>query len=204
MVALVVLAGIIFAECGLLLGFFLPGDSLLFTAGLLVGGERQARTIRSGWCALVLARRSRSSGNLTGYGIGRAAGPPPVRPARLSALPRRIRREDAEPSSTGTAAWPSFWRASCRSCARSSPPWRASRAWTSARFAFFSGIGAVLWAAGVTVLGYYLGRIGWIARNVEPILLVRAAVSVLPIFVEFLRKRRAPGDQLPEPAQVGD
>src|SRR3954471_2522228 len=68
---LVGMMAILFAECGLLVGFFLPGDSLLFTAGLLVAGGRVAPL----WLVLLLLPVAAVAGNLIGYWIGRTAGP---------------------------------------------------------------------------------------------------------------------------------
>ncbi|MDQ3105600.1 MAG: VTT domain-containing protein, partial [Actinomycetota bacterium] len=63
---------IVFAECGLLLGFFLPGDSLLFTAGLLVTTGALDQPL---WLVCLLIVLAAIAGNLTGYAIGRKAGP---------------------------------------------------------------------------------------------------------------------------------
>src|SRR6185312_12826994 len=62
---------VLFAECGLLVGFFLPGDSLLFTAGLLVAGGLVAPL----WLVLLLLPVAAVAGNLVGWWIGRKAGP---------------------------------------------------------------------------------------------------------------------------------
>ena len=70
--ALVGLALIIFAECGLLLGFFLPGDSLLFTAGLFVAEGAIGTPL---WAVCLLLVGAAVLGNATGYWIGRSAGP---------------------------------------------------------------------------------------------------------------------------------
>ena len=68
---LIGIMAILFAECGLLVGFFLPGDSLLFTAGLLVAGGLVAPL----WVLLVLLPIAAVAGNLVGWWIGRTAGP---------------------------------------------------------------------------------------------------------------------------------
>src|SRR5512139_3215391 len=70
--ALAVLCLIIFAECGLLLGFFLPGDSLLFTAGLFVAAGSIATPL---WLVCLLASVCAFAGNVAGYWIGAKAGP---------------------------------------------------------------------------------------------------------------------------------
>src|SRR4051794_34028636 len=68
---LIGIMAVLFAECGLLVGFFLPRDSLLFTAGLLAAEGLIAPL----WVLLVALPLAAVAGNLVGYGIGRAAGP---------------------------------------------------------------------------------------------------------------------------------
>ena len=68
---LIGIMAILFAECGLLVGFFLPGDLLLFTAGLLVAGGRIAPL----WVVLLLLPVAAIAGNLVGWWMGRKAGP---------------------------------------------------------------------------------------------------------------------------------
>src|SRR6266540_3029369 len=62
----------VFAECGLLIGFFLPGDSLLFTAGLLVAEDLLTQPL---WLVCMLISVAAVAGNQAGYAIGRRAGP---------------------------------------------------------------------------------------------------------------------------------
>jgi membrane-associated protein len=63
------------------------------------------------------------------------------------------------------------------------------------RYFTYSVIGGVVWAAGVTVLGFWLGQFAFVRANIELILILIVALSVLPIFVELLRARRKPGRQ---------
>src|SRR5664279_5624207 len=63
---------VIFAECGLLVGFFLPGDSLLFTVGLLIGRGDIHHPL---WLACLVMTVAAFVGNVVGYEIGRASGP---------------------------------------------------------------------------------------------------------------------------------
>ena len=67
---------IIFAECGLLVGFFLPGDTLLFSAGLLIAINDPSINLPPLWVLLVALPLAAITGNLVGYWIGRKAGPP--------------------------------------------------------------------------------------------------------------------------------
>ncbi|HEY9473782.1 MAG TPA: VTT domain-containing protein [Mycobacteriales bacterium] len=177
---------IIFAECGLLVGFFLPGDSLLFTAGLLV--SQQVFDIPL-WALLVLVPAAAVAGNLVGYWIGLRAGP------RIFDKPesRLFRREYVERSTAFFERYGPFTIL----LARFVPIVRtfatvmagASRMRFST-YAVYSLVGGVLWGAGVTTLGFYLGQIAFIRDNVEAILVAIVVLSVVPVILELLRARR--------------
>ena len=176
---------VIFAETGLLVGFFLPGDSLLFTVGLLIS---QGSIKEPLWLACVLLSLAAFAGNLVGYEIGRAAGPP------IFSRPdsRLFRREYVDK----TVAFFDKYGPRAIVLARFVPIVRTFITVTAGvgrmdrrRFLTYSGIGGVAWAAGVTVLGSLLGRITFVQKNIEIILLAIVAVSVVPIAIEFLRDR---------------
>jgi membrane-associated protein len=103
---------IIFAETGLLVGFFLPGDSLLFTAGLVSAGGLAGVTLAPLWVLLILLPLVAIAGNLVGYWIGYRAGP-------------------AVFNRPNSRLFKACWPASCRSSAPSPPSWPAPRGWTS-------------------------------------------------------------------------
>jgi membrane-associated protein len=176
---------IIFAETGLLIGFFLPGDSLLFTAGLLVAGGLVAPL----WVVLLLLSIAAVLGNLAGYWIGRKAGP-----AVFNKPDSRLFKAEYVDRSQAF-----FDRNGARTIvlARFVPVVRtfatvmagASRM-DFRRFTLYSVIGGVLWAAGVTLLGYWLGQIAVVRDHVELFILGIVAVSLIPVAVEFLRARR--------------
>lgn len=177
---------IIFAECGLLVGFFLPGDSLLFTAGLLVSQDVVTLPL---WSLLVLVPVAAIAGNLVGYWIGRRAGPVIFdRPDS-----RLFRREYVERSHAFFEKYGPFTIL----LARFVPIVRtfatvmagASRMRFST-YAVYSMVGGLLWGAGVTTLGYYLGQIAFIRNNVEAILVAIVLLSVIPVVVELIRARR--------------
>ncbi|MDP3971371.1 MAG: DedA family protein, partial [Candidatus Nanopelagicales bacterium] len=58
------------------------------------------------------------------------------------------------------------------------------------KFATFSAIGAVLWAGGVTLLGYFLGNVPLVRDNLEAALILIVLISIIPIVIEYLRHRR--------------
>ncbi len=178
--------GIIFAECGLLIGFFMPGDSLLFIVGMFVARDTIPQPLAVACVGLVIAA---VTGNLVGYWIGRKAGP--------SIFRRPDSRLFKQTYVDKTHEF--FDRHGSRAIvlARFVPIVRTFITVTAgvarmpfARYAVYSSIGGVLWAAGVTILGYYLGQIAFIRDHVEIILLIVVLISVIPMGFEFLRVRR--------------
>ena len=188
-----VAAAIIFAETGLLVGFFLPGDTFLFTIGLLVGTGVVGMPL---WAACALLALAALVGNIVGYEIGRAAGPAIFR-REDSAL---FKHENVERAS----AFFERWGAPAVTLARFVPIVRTFITVVAGvarmdrrRYFFFSTIGAVLWAGGVTVLGYFLGsvpfvhdHVGTIFLIVEVVLVAVVVLSVAPILIETVRRRR--------------
>jgi membrane-associated protein len=183
---------IVFAECGLLIGFFLPGDSLLFTAGLLSAGGVAGITIAPLWVLLVLIPIAALAGNLVGYWIGYRAGP-----AVFNKPDSRLFKAEYVEKAHGF-----FERYGARTIllARFVPIVRtfatvmAGASRMNLRvYAVYSVLGAVLWGAGVTALGHWLGRVDVIKNNIELIALLIVAVSLVPVAIEFLRARRKRG-----------
>jgi membrane-associated protein len=184
--ALLGILAIVFAECGLLVGFFLPGDSLLFTAGLLVASGFLDYSI---WLVCVLIAVAAAAGNLTGYWIGRTFGP------RVLDRPdgRLFRREYV----TRTQAFFDKYGGRAIVLARFVPIVRTfitvmagAVRMSFGAFAAYSALGAVLWGVGVTILGYYLGNVEIIKNHIEIFLLGFVLLSVLPIVWELWRTRR--------------
>ena len=176
---------VIFAECGLLVGFLLPGDSLLFTVGLLINTGVIDQPL---WLACLVLGGAAFAGNVVGYEIGRAAGPTVFRGRGSRVFKQQYVDKTVE----------FFDKCGARAIvlARFVPIVRTFITVIAGvgrmdrrRFMFYSGIGALLWAVGVTVLGYLLGGIDFIANNVEVILVVIVLVSVVPAGFEFLRER---------------
>jgi membrane-associated protein len=182
-----VVCAFLFVETGLLVGFFLPGDSLLFTAGLLVA----TGTVHVNILLLAAAAFAAAfAGDQTGYLIGRKAGPAVFRKEDS----RFMKREYVD------KAHGFFEKYGRRSVvlARFVPivrtflPVTAGVARMSYRaFIIFNAIGALLWGVGVTLLGYWLGRYGWIGANIDLIFIVIVLVSFIPIGIELLKNRKA-------------
>ena len=184
--ALVGLALIIFAECGLLLGFFLPGDSLLFTAGLFVASGAIRTPL---WVVCLLLVAAAVLGNATGYWIGRSAGPAVFdKPQSRLFKPHHVAKTQEFFDRYGNRAivlgrFVPIVRTFITVMAgvgRMEPR----------RYLTYSFIGGVAWAAGVTVLGYWLGQFAFVKANIELILIAIVFISVLPVIIEVVRARR--------------
>ena len=176
---------IIFAECGLLIGFFLPGDSLLFTAGLLV---RQGVLEQPIWLVCVLITVAAILGNQVGYYIGRKAGP-----AVFSRPDSRLFKQEYVDKSY---AFFDKYGARAIVLARFVPIVRTFITVTAGaggmdyrRYTTYTVIGGVLWGTGVTLLGYALGSVALVSEHIELILIGIVALSLLPVAVELVRKR---------------
>ncbi|MDP1876610.1 MAG: VTT domain-containing protein [Actinomycetota bacterium] len=185
-IAFWVVLGIIFAECGLLIGFFLPGDSLLFLTGLFIASGAISINI---WLGVTLLFIAAFVGNLTGYWIGYKAGP-----ALFNKPESKIFRQEYVDKTNHF-----FNRYGGRAIimARFVPIVRTFITAVAGigrmdfgRYALFSAIGALLWAVGVTLAGYFLGTIPFVEQNIELILILVVFVSIVPMIFEFVRHRR--------------
>jgi membrane-associated protein len=184
--ALAVLCLIVFAECGLLVGFFLPGDSLLFTAGLFVASGAIATPL---WIVCVLVTVCAFAGNVCGYWIGAKAGP------TLFSKPdsKLFRKEYVDK----THEFFDKYGARAIVMARFVPIVRTFITAMAGvgrmdpkRYFAYSAIGGVAWASGVTVLGYFLGQISFVHNNIELMLILIVLISFIPIVIEVVKARR--------------
>ena len=193
---------VVFAESGLLIGFFLPGDSLLFTAGLLITAGTLDFPL---WAAVALICAAAILGDQAGYLFGKKVGPSLfTRPdSRLFKQENVVKAheffEKYGPKSLVLARFVPIVRTFTPIIAGVSGMRYRS-------FLTFNIIGGVLWGAGVTLLGSWLGNVEFVHKNVEAILILIVLVSVIPIAIEFLRARskaKKEAAQAPEELPTG-
>lgn len=184
--ALIGVCFIIFAECGLLFGFFLPGDSLLFVAGLFTAGPAIDAPI---WLVCLLVTVCAFAGNAVGYWIGHKAGP-----ALFNKPDSKLFKSEHVDK---THEFFEKYGARAIILARFVPIVRtfitaiAGVGQMDARkFLGYSAIGGVLWASGMTLLGYFLGQIEIIKNNLEAMAVLIVIISVIPIVIEYVKARR--------------
>lgn len=175
---------IVFAESGLFA--FLPGDSLLFTAGLFVASGTISQPL---WLVCTLIVAAAILGDQVGYMIGKVFGP------KIFNRPnsRLFKRENLDaahdfmekhgPKAIVLARFVPIIRTFA-------PMVAGATAMKYRTFLMFNVIGGVLWGAGVTVLGHQLGQFEVIKKNVEPIFIGIVLISVIPVIFEVLKSRK--------------
>lgn len=178
------LTAIVFAETGLLVGFFLPGDSLLFTAGVLVGtGDLNVVLLVTLLAAAAIA------GDTVGYWIGRTTGP------------RIFTREKSLFFARDHLLWTKeFYErhggktiilARFVPIARTFAPVVAGVAQMQyRRFVAYNVFGGAGWVVSLTLLGWGLAQFEWIRKHIDLVVVAIIFISILPGLVEVIRARR--------------
>lgn len=177
---------IVFVETGLLVGFFLPGDSLLFTTGLLVATDVIQTPI---WVVAPVIGIAAFIGDQVGYNIGRVSGP------KVFSRPnsRFFRQEYVDKTNSYFERYGGRTIVLARfvPIVRTFAPVVAGVAKMPYKtFVTYNIVGALLWGVGVTMLGYFLGQLEFIRQNIEFVLIAIVVISFIPIFIELWRHRR--------------
>lgn len=178
------LFGIVFAESGLFVGFFLPGDSLLFTAGFLA-----SQGFLNIWILAPLAFIAAILGDNFGYAFGRRVGHAIFTRERSLFFHKEYleRARIFYEAHGGKAIVLARFLPVIRTFA---PILAGVGRMRYSTFLFYNVIGAVLWAIGLTFLGFYLGNaIPNIDRYLVPIVLVIVIISSLPTLLHLVRHR---------------
>ncbi len=179
------LVGIVFSETGLMVGFFLPGDSLLFIAGFVAGMGH----LKLGWL-FVLLPAAALVGDSLGYWIGSKAGAAIYQREETRFFKKKhlLRtREFYEKHGGKTIILAKFVP-----IVRTFAPVVAGVAQMNyRRFLTFDVFGAFGWVISMTSLGYFLGSILWVQKNLEKMVLLVILLSLLPIFIEYWKSRRS-------------
>jgi len=197
--ALWVVALIVFAECGLF--SLLPGDSLLFTVGMFIAGGlaggapaiHYGNRVQTLAIACVVLTIAAVLGNISGYYLGRLIGPPLFKPRH------GFMGKVFDPKYVAlTHDFFDKYGSKALILARFVPMVRTFVTLVAGvgkmdfkRFITYTAIGGVLWACGVTILGFFLGQVQFVKDNLEAAILLIVVVSIVPMIVEyFLAKKR--------------
>ena len=176
---------IVFIECGLLFPI-LPGDSLLFAVGLFIA---QGTIHMPLWLACVILTAAAFLGNVSGYYIGRALGTSLFQNPNARVLKPKYIEQTHEffdrygPRALVMARFVPIVRTFITIVAgagRMDPK----------KFFLWTGIGAVIWAPGITLLGHALGNVKFIHEHLESALILLVLVSLIPMAFEYFLARR--------------
>ncbi len=181
---------IIFAECGILLGFFLPGDTLLFVSGLLIAKGTIDIPL---WLFILIVSLAAFVGNMVGYGIGYKVGPAVF--SRPDA--KFLKHEYIEKSEAFFAKYGKITVVLARfvPVVRTVATVMAGASRMNFKiYTLYSAIGGVIWIASVTIAGYFLGQITFIKENLDFIVIGAVVIvicaSAFPAFAHWVHRRR--------------
>jgi len=184
--AMVIVCLIVIAETGLLVGFFLPGDSLLFTVGLMIGTGLIDIPI---WLACILISISAMAGDQLGYFIGKTAGPAVFkRPNSKFFNQRNAERAQEFFVKYGAKA---VIFAHYVPILRTFVPVAAGVG--KMKYSYYlrnNLIGALSWGVIVPLIGFFLGQITFVRENVIMVTITLVALSLIPVILEVIKARR--------------
>ena len=189
----IILFAVIFIETGLVLMPFLPGDSLLFTAGLFANqiNATTGEPFLNITYLLVLLITAAIVGDNTNYWIGRTAG---LKVLQLKVKGKNIVKQDYldkthsfyEKNGPKTIIMARFVP-----IVRTFAPFVAGIAEMNYRkFLSYDIAGGIIWVGSLTIAGYFLGEIPWIRKNIELVALGIIFLSVVPMIIGFLNERK--------------
>ena len=188
---LTVITAIVFAETGLFVGFFLPGDSLLFTAGALAAQGHFSIVLLN--TLLIVAA---IVGDTVGYWFGRKMGPALfTRPKSLFFNPAHLRRaHDFYEKHGGKTIVLARFMPIIRTFA---PVVAGMGKMDYARFLAFNVFGGMGWVLSMTFAGYFLGQVPFVQRHFEAVIIAIIFLSILPGLIaaarEWMKTRRPAG-----------
>jgi membrane-associated protein len=196
------LTTIIFAETGLLIGFFLPGDSLLVTAGLLASQPQFGLNV---WLLGGLLTVASILGNAVGYAIGHASGPRLFkREESLFFKPKYLRQAaDFYERHGGKTVIIARFMPIVRTFV---PVVAGACAMNYRNYTFYNVVGGVLWIWSLLLVGYFLGRyIPGIDEHIEKLIIVVVLLSLMPAIIHWIKaKRRQRAAETASPAPTSD
>lgn len=186
---------IVFVETGLLVGFFLPGDSLLFVTGLMVSSGAivfplaESTFVVPIWLACAMISVSAWLGDQTGYWIGRKVGPAIFNKSDSKFFSQKnVSRTNSFFERYGARA---IILAHFVPVMRTFVPVAAGIGEMPYRkFLKYNIVGVLGWGTGVTLLGFFLGKIPFVADHVEYFTIGFVVLSTVPILLELIRARR--------------
>jgi membrane-associated protein len=179
----VVVAGIIFIETGLLFGFFLPGDSLLFSAGLVAAARDDINIVFLIFAIFLAA----FVGDQVSYVIGRKVGRPYLEKHKSKRMQKMLARSEKFYDRYG---WWSVVIARYIPWVRTFvPPIAGTVKMNYYKFLSANALGAFLWGVGITLAGFYSGSISWVADISYALAAFFISASLISAFINYRRDK---------------
>lgn len=180
----VIVAGIVFIETGLLFGFFLPGDSILFSAGLVAAAHGNINIVIL-VTAIFLAA---FFGDQIGFVIGRVVGRPYLDKRESARIQKLIKNAEEFYDKTG---WWAVIAARFFPWIRTFvPPIAGAAKMNYYRFLSANILGALLWGVGITLAGFYAASVPWVKSSSYAIATFFIGASLISALVNFRRHQR--------------
>ena len=180
----IVVAGIVFIETGLLIGFFLPGDSILFSAGLVAAAHGNINIVIL-ITAIFLAA---FFGDQVGFVIGRVVGRPYLDKKESPRMKRMIAKSEVFYEKYG---WWAVVIARYFPWIRTFvPPIAGAAKMNYYKFLSANALGALLWGVGITLAGYYAATVPWVKSSSYAIAAFFITASLISALVNFRRRQR--------------
>lgn len=178
---------IIFVETGVVVMPFLPGDSLLFAVGMLAANPDNGLNV---WIVIGLLLIAAVAGDSLNYSIGKNFG---MRVTRIKLFGKQpVKQEHIDK----THAFYEKYGSKTIVIGRFVPIVRTLAPFVAGigkmnygTFITYNVIGAVLWVVGITLAGYFLGSFEWVQNNFSKIVMIIIVISLLPIFIEFVKAK---------------
>ena len=178
------IGAIIFVETGILLGFFLPGDSILFSAGLVAATHQDVNILILVTVIFIAA----FFGDQIGFVLGRLVGRPYLERHNSPRIQSMITRSERFYEQTG---WWAVVAARFFPWIRTFvPPIAGISHMNYYKFLSANALGALLWGVGITLTGYFAASIPWVKTSSYAIAAFFVTASVVSSLVSYLRHRR--------------
>jgi len=180
----VIVGAIVFIETGLLFGFFLPGDSILFSAGLVAAAHGNINIV----ILVTVILAAAFFGDQVGFVIGRVVGRPYLDKHKSPRMQKMIANSERFYERTG---WWAVVAARFFPWIRTFvPPIAGASKMNYYKFLSANAVGAVLWGAGITLAGYYAASLPWVKTFSYAIAAFFITASIVSGIVNYLRHRQ--------------
>ena len=179
-----IVGAIVFIETGLLFGFFLPGDSILFSAGLVAAHLKDVNIA----LLLIIVMAAAFFGDQIGFVLGRVVGRPYLDKRKSTWVQTMIVRSEKFYEHTG---WWAVVAARFFPWIRTFvPPIAGASRMNYYKFLSANALGALLWGGGITLAGYYAATLPWVKTSSYAIAAFFISASIVSGFVNYLRRPR--------------